>query len=195
MDRRHLLTLLARAGGVGALGALAPDDLLALGARVHAAARGAAASVLTPAQRAAAVAAMDIVVPRTDTPGATDARAVDFLEVMLASWFAPAERDAMLAGLGDLDARAVAAHRVPFARAAPGARLALLGALDAEAQAALARRPGARSAQGAPLAHWFAGFKFVTVWGWATARPTMEAHGSWPLAGRYDADAPVRARQ
>lgn len=197
MDRREVLALLARAGGAGALLALAPDQLLALGERVHAAlpAEG-TAGVLTAAQRAAAVAAMEGIVPRTGTPGATDARAVDFLEVLLGGWFAPAERDALLRGLDALDAGAREAHGRPFAGLAPAAQVAMLEALDAEAQGA----PRARGAGGGPAdaaaTHWFAGLKWVTVFAWATSRPAMErALGAWPLPGRYDPDAPVRLRR
>lgn len=199
MDRREVLALLARVGGAGALLALAPDELLALGERVHAAlpADGAPpAAVLTAAQRAAAVAAMETIIPRTDTPGATDARAVDFLEVLLAGWFDTAERDALVRGLDALDARAREVHGRAFARLAPAAQLAMLEALDAEAQQA----PRARGAGGGPAdataTHWFAGLKWVTAFAWGTSRPAMErALGSWPLPGRYDPDAPVRVRR
>jgi hypothetical protein len=128
---------------------------------------------------------------------------VGFLAAVLAGWYTPAERDVVLAGLDGLDARARAAHGAAFPRLRPDARLALLTALDAEVEAARrAARPPAPAARGAgPAAdavgmHWFAAFRFLTIWGWATSRAAMEqALGAWPLPGRYDADAPVRPRR
>jgi hypothetical protein len=197
VERREVLRLLMYASGGSALATLAPDELLALGARLHdAVARhaDAAPGVLTPAQRATAIAAMETIVPRTSTPGATDARTVDFLEVMLARWLTPAERDAIVAGLDALDAGARTSHQAAFVRLAPAAQLAMLAPLDAAADAA--RRSGAPGATSVAGTHWFDGFRFVTVFGWATARVTMEqALGAWPLPGRYDADAPVPLRR
>lgn len=194
MDRRDALHLLARLAGAGAIARLAPDDLLTLGERVHA--LPTPAGVLTPAQRATAVAAMEAILPRTDTPGATDARTADFLDTLLAGWLAPAERAAITGGLDALDALAHATHGAPFARLTSARQLAMVEALDAEAQAA----PRGHGAGGGPAdaaaTHWFAGLKWITVFGWATSRVTMEqALGTWPLPGRYVPDAPVKLRR
>lgn len=213
MDRRDALRYMARVGGAGALAALAPDELLALGARVHRAigdsAAEAAPGALTAARRRTAAAAMDAIIPRTDTPGAVDAGGPTFLAAMLDHWFTPAERDGITGGLDALDAHARATLGTSFAAADPARRLPLLEALDAEvasARAAPAARPsapagplvrrGAGAAADQAALHWWAAFRFVTVWAWGSARVVQEGvGGTWPMPGRYDPDAPVRLRR
>ena len=189
-----MLELLARLGAAGALACLAPDELRALGTLVRDDA-AAAPGVLTPSHRATAVAAMEAIIPRTSTPGATDARTVDFLDAMLAGWFTADERERIVAGLDTLDATARSTHGRPYARLAASARLALLEPLDREAHGG-AGGAAPTTLGGAAARHWFATLRMVTVIGWATSRVGMEqALGTWPLPGRYLPDAPVRLRR
>ena len=188
MLRRHALRLLASTVVVPVFGGLNASQLLALGRRVHSTARRSGAAgpeVLEAHQRATVVAAAERIVPRTDTPGATDARVAEFVDRMLADWYPPADRDRFLAGLGELDARAVRAHGSDFVACAPGAQTALLTALDDEV-ASLRRTNAAAAGQ-----HWFATLKFLTVWGYCTSEPGQTALGLWPLPGRFDGCARV----
>jgi hypothetical protein len=86
------------------------------------------------------VAMAEHILPRTDTPGATDARVVEFVDAMLAGYYAPADRQRFLAGLGAVDARATRAFGRPFLGGTSEQQLALVVALDRET---FARRDGA----------------------------------------------------
>ena len=59
----------------------------------------------------------DVIIPRTDTPGAIDAGVPSFVDQMLSTWFAADERDAFLLQLERLDAEAERRFGVAFAAA------------------------------------------------------------------------------
>lgn len=80
------------------------------------------------AQRAAISAAAEQIIPRTDTPGANDAQAPRFIELMVQDWFTESERAAFLAGLDDLQGRSGGS----FAKLDPSAQLEVLEELESE---------------------------------------------------------------
>jgi gluconate 2-dehydrogenase gamma chain len=92
-----------------------------------------AGRVLEPAQLRDLDAITALILPTDDTPGAREARVVDYIDRSLAT-FAAEQRPLFKAGLAELDARA--ARRVPgaaaFAELGPEDATALLRALDAE---------------------------------------------------------------
>ena len=49
----------------------------------------------------------DIMIPRTDTPGAVDVGVPGFIDLMLRDVYTQADRDRYLAGLAEFDAAAV----------------------------------------------------------------------------------------
>src|SRR5215831_1859164 len=64
----------------------------------------------TPVENELIAAIADQIIPRTDTPGARDAGVHRFIDTMLAEFYTPAERETLLKGVADVDARAQAAH-------------------------------------------------------------------------------------
>lgn len=187
MDRRLLLRWLAGSGSLAAVGALSPSELAALGARIHDdLAQQSPLRALTAAQGATVTAAAERIIPRTDTPGATDANVTRFADVMLAEWYPAAEKDRFVTGIVALDARARAAHQRAFVACTEAQQLALLE--ESEAEVVALRRTNAAAAN----AHWFALLKYLTVYGYCTSEPGMRQHlRSWPLPMRYDPDARV----
>jgi len=102
MKRRELLQLLA----TGAAFQLAPRQLMV----VLAEARALLASQSSPrtlnAHQEATVKVMaEMILPRTDTPGAADVGAAAFIDLVLTEWYDEADRRRFLAGIGDVDAR------------------------------------------------------------------------------------------
>jgi hypothetical protein len=95
--------------------------------RVLAAAAGPATS-LPPARAAVLAAAAERILPRTDTPGASDVGVPAFLARMLEGYVSAADRDTVWAGLDALEAAARAAHKRGFAEVPLGAQDALLRA-------------------------------------------------------------------
>lgn len=194
MHRRRALQVLGALAALPALPgqALSASELLALGARVHTSLEddmpGAAPRALGPAQYRAVATAAEHILPRTGTPGATDARVVDFIDVMLADWYPRHARDRFIAGLAELDTRARRAYGRAFVEGRDEQRMALLEILDSEVSAL--RQTDARAAG----EHWFAMLKFLTVWGYYTSRVGMTEELKVQLVpGYYDGDAPYHA--
>jgi len=187
VERRELLRWLAVTVGLECLEGLAPGDIVALGRAVHA--RGGphrAFEVLGPHAQRTVVAAAERMLPATETPGATDAGVVAFIDRMLADWYTPAERDRFTAGLPDLDARCRALRGTDFVTCDDADQEAVLIALDDEVTAL--RRSSGTGAND----HWFAMLKYLTVWGYCTSEVGMrETLRTYPLAMRYDGCAPV----
>lgn len=95
------------------------------------------------------------IIPETDTPGALGVGVPEFIDEMLADYFTEAERTRFVAGLTELDGRAMRAHGDHFVDCAPEQQLALLDELDREAFAPLAPPPPepppvAAAAEGVP---------------------------------------------
>lgn len=102
MHRRDVLRLLA----TGSLLQLAPPNLFA----VLREARGLIQSQTSPrtlnAHQHATVKAMaEMIIPRTDTPGASDVGVAEFVDLILTEWYEDAERTRFLSGLAEVDSR------------------------------------------------------------------------------------------
>lgn len=102
MNRREALQLLA----TGAVLQLAPGRMMAAAREARAMLATAASPRTLNAHQSATVTAMaEIILPKTETPGATDAGVRDFIDLILTEWYAEAERNRFLSGLADVDAR------------------------------------------------------------------------------------------
>jgi hypothetical protein len=101
MNRRDALRLLAG----GAALPLVPQSLLALReARAVLDSTG-APRTLNPHQNLTVSAIAEMIIPKTDTPGATDVGTAQFIDLMLTEWYDQADRDRFLRGLDEVDAR------------------------------------------------------------------------------------------
>ena len=107
MERREVVRLLGAIVAVPFLPktAEAAEDLAR---RVHEAMQGGAARfrTFTPQQQATVSSLADAILPATDTPGALDARVPEFVDHIVTEWATEPERQALLAGLADIDALA-----------------------------------------------------------------------------------------
>ncbi|HVX38398.1 MAG TPA: gluconate 2-dehydrogenase subunit 3 family protein [Gemmatimonadaceae bacterium] len=102
MQRREAL----RAIGATTALALFPHDAIAAWKRVASGRRP--ANGLTDAQLAKIATLADTILPRTDSPSATDVRVPEFVNVIVSENYTDAERDAFSAGLDQLDPAAIA---------------------------------------------------------------------------------------
>ena len=207
MERRALLQWMVATGGLAVFHRFSRADLETLGADVHRDLNADATSEppahhathsgtrqtrralrsLTPAHAAIVTAAAERILPRTHTPGATDANVTAFADVMLTDWYTAADRARLLAGLDALDARSRDAHQRAFVACTVAQQTSLLEVIDDEV--VRLRRTNATAAND----HWFAMLKYLTVWGYCTSEPGMrQTLKSYPLPGRYDGAAPVR---
>ena len=135
---------------------------------------------LTRAEYQTVAQAAERIIPRTATPGATDAHVADFIDVMFADWYDAADLARFKTGLAELDTRARSAGAKAFVGLPDAGQTRLLEALDAELQA---RR---QSAAGNTDQDWFAMLKHLTVWGYYTSQPGITEELRVQLVpGRY----------
>ncbi len=125
MQRRELLRILSAA-------AVAPAgyaDLFALLRQVHPSGSY-SLRTFTPHQNDTAIAMAELIVPATDTPGATAARVNEFMDFILADWATEEERTHFLNGLDNIDTRCNALFGKTFLQCTPFQQTTLLCSLD-----------------------------------------------------------------
>lgn len=102
MQRREVLRLLA----TGAVLQLAPGKLLAVASEARALLEGQSAPRTLNTHQDATVKAMaELILPRTDTPGAADVGTAKFIDLILTEWYDEQARKIFLDGLADVDSR------------------------------------------------------------------------------------------
>lgn len=127
---------------------------------------------------------VDRILPATDTPGAADVGVPGFIDLLLADWAEPEDRDRFLNGLDTLDPSMRELHGVSFAEAAPEQQDELLGRLDAEAVRA-------REDEVDPLP-FFAKLKEWTLVGYYTSEAGATEELQWlAIPGRFQGDIPL----
>lgn len=85
---------------------------------------------LNEKQRAIIAAMAEVVIPRTDTPGAIDAGVPRFIELMVADWFNDEERAIFEAGLADMEERIPAQYGASFDKLDADQQLEVMEALE-----------------------------------------------------------------
>lgn len=74
----------------------------------------------------------EIIIPTTDTPGASAANVNRFVDAMVGESYLPEDRDRFLQGLDDANARCEEAYGAPFTECTPEQQRALVAELDDE---------------------------------------------------------------
>src|SRR5438046_9428029 len=124
MERRDLL----RAFGAATALALIPHDAVGALARVASGLRPTGG--LSDAQIALVAAIADMILPRTDTPSATDVGVPAFVDVVVTENYSDAEHATFLAGLDAIDAQAKTGGGASFVDLAPAGRATTVDAIE-----------------------------------------------------------------
>ena len=127
---------------------------------------------LNGAQQALVTDIAEMIIPETDTPGATSVKVPQFIDLILSEWASDDEKKVFLAGLADIDARASALASntaQPQSPARPSRFIDLPRAQKTELLTALDAARGDRT--GAGLA--FGRLKALTVYGYFTSKPVQ----------------------
>ncbi len=185
MHRRDALRFLGAATLAPLLTPLSATERWTLGRRLHArVAAGQAGQALSAAQMAQLRALADAILPRSDTPGALDVGAPEFVDLLLAEWYPDAERDRLIAGLDALDARCRAAKGKSFAELDGAGRAEFLATVD-----------GVKGEPGSPERA-YSTLKEQLIFGFLTSRPIAELIRTTPIIpGRFDGCVPLRGVQ
>jgi len=173
VHRRELL----RAFGAATALSILPRDAFAAWSRVANGER--VTSGLTVAQLALIGAAADTILPRTDTPSATDVNVPAFIDVYASDYMNDAERAAFLAGLEALDERTKRFTGAAFANTTPEWRGEIITSIEADDR----RTEPGRS--------WWR-LKSMVIHGYFTSEPVMKSVLKYEIMpGRYDGDVIV----
>src|SRR5262245_5165993 len=125
MNRREALLVLA---GTAAL----PESLKAMGRAVHARVRAGTLRTFTAHQTETVATIAELIIPRTDTPGARDASVPAWIDVMLADWGDDNQRKAFTAGLANVDDRSRKTFGKEFIGCTPDQQSEILQDMDYE---------------------------------------------------------------
>jgi len=124
VNRRDLL----RAAGASAAVAFLPREAEAAWLRLIAGYR--TADGLTPEQRALVTAIADVIFPRTDTPSASDVGVTDWVNLIVAEYYADDVRTPFIDGLNAIDAQVRTSRGRPFAALDAAAQAEVVATLD-----------------------------------------------------------------
>jgi gluconate 2-dehydrogenase gamma chain len=142
MDRREVLRLLA----AGTVLQMAPKNLLGLLREAHTRAESQSAPrSLNPHQFALVKTLVDMIIPRTNTPGAVDVGAPEFIDLILTDWMNEQEKASFLDGLANVDGRSRKLFGRDFVKCFPVQQVEILMQLGEEMEQDVAgdqtRRP------------------------------------------------------
>lgn len=173
MNRREVLLLLAGTAAV-------PSDLFAMGRAVHKQIRAGTLRALTPQQNETVATIAELIIPKTDTPGAREAGVPAFIDVMLADWADDDQRQMFTTGLANVDERSRTAFNKTFVACSPEQQAKILEDLDYE----LARL---RDTKSDTSKNFFQAMKWLTLNGYYTSEvgATSELHYR-VVPGRYE---------
>lgn len=189
LNRREALRTLA----AGAAWQLAPAKMFAVmreARTVLAVQTGLAPRTLNAHQFATVKAMAEVILPRTETSGATDVGVGEFIDLMLTEWFEEAERARFLGGLADVDARSQTLFGKNFVECpAPqqGEILIALGEQMMEEERMVKERSLANQTEPPVPQNFYLTFRRLTLTGYYTseAGATEELHFQI-IPGRYD---------
>lgn len=195
INRRALLERIAAAAGA----TLWMGDSLAVELAKAAAGRAqepeaAAAEDLPAALLPTLTALAELIIPATDTPGATEAEVPAFVADMFRHWMNGSERSRFVAGLKALDEDAQRRFGQGFAAAAPARQAEVFGALREGIKDYKAGGLAARLAD--PAAPFFHKARDLVTVGYFTSRVGIQAELAYvAVPGRFEGDVDVKTWQ
>jgi len=175
MHRRDVLRVLGVAAIPPLIG-LDPESLYALAGTIHGRGSSRAPRALSAQQAALVGQVADLILPRTDSPAATDVGVPAFIDLLLDEWYSPEQRARLLRGIDAID-RLARAEGASFGSLSAEKRAEIATRLDSAAD----RPPG--SAKSA-----FRELKGLAIYGYFTSERVMEDVLHYPIVpGRYGA--------
>ncbi len=142
-------------------------------------------SLFTPERARVMEALAEIIIPETDTPGASEAGVIEFVAALVDGWLDDDDRDRFLAGLDTVDPACRERFGSPFAECAPGEQAAFVRDLDQELTR-LREDPAADETQ-----HFFHDVKRFTLTAYFTSEPGLDALGYRTTFRTFEGCAPL----
>jgi hypothetical protein len=190
MQRRDVLKLLGSAAAISAL----PQEAFTVLAQASAqAAHLGRRKTLNPHQNATVITITELIIPKTDTPGAKEAKVNEFIDLLLTEWFEPAETREFLNGLKQVDVQCRKLFSANFVQCQPDQQIQLLKQLDAAAmEFAQKQREATKADRQPPPMDFFYQMKKLTLTGYYTSEiGFVEELGQEIIPPHYAGCAPV----
>lgn len=186
MQRRDLLLSLGGALASGRLLGRSMEDLWRLGAGINGDLGSVPACTSGPLgpfserENEIVLTIAEHILPRSDTPGARDARVNEFIAVIVGEWYEDDDRTRFLEGLTEVDRQSQSHFGAGFLEAKPAQQEALLRGFDAEVAALRKAR------ENTDRVFW-ARMKGLTLYGYFTSELVRtEVLKSPIIPGRFD---------
>jgi hypothetical protein len=150
---------------------------------------GPAQSAFTDEQRTMVEHLAELIIPRTDTPGAIDAGVPVFIDQIVSAWYTPLERSIFMDGLRNLDAFCSEAYGNRFSACNIDQRTHALTAADESSR--VYQHTSSLKMRDEPDEHspFFYKLKLLTVLGYYTSPVGATQELTYnPVPGRYEGD-------
>jgi hypothetical protein len=129
----------------------------------------------------------ETIIPKTDTPGAKEAKVGAFMAVMVKDTYSEAQQKIFLDGMSKLNEGSNTKFKNGFMEITPEQRKELLIELDTE------QKKYAKDKKSEDPAHYFTMMKQLTLLGYFTSEPgATQALNYVAIPGRYDACIPYK---
>ena len=142
-------------------------------------------SLLTPQRKQVMEAIAEVIIPATDTPGASASGVTEFVAALVDGWLDDDDRDRFLAGLDTVDPSCRDRFSRPFAECAPGEQAAFVRDLDDELTS-LREDPATDETQ-----HFFHDVKRFTITAYFTSDVGLDAIGYRTTFRTFEGCAPL----
>ncbi|SFD51734.1 Gluconate 2-dehydrogenase subunit 3 [Chitinophaga sp. CF118] len=131
----------------------------------------------------------ETIIPKTDTPGAKEAKVEDFIVTMLNDCYKTSDQQIVLDGLKKIDAASEKQYKKPFVEISAEQKTALLTEIDKE-RVAYNKRDNKK--EGDPT-HYFQILKELTLLGYFTSEPgATKALRYVPVPGKFEGCIPYK---
>lgn len=147
---------------------------------------------LTPAQRKIIAAMAEVVIPRTDTPGAIDAGVPNFIELMASGWFNEQESAIFSAGIKAMEEQVPSVYGKPFDQLDAAQQLEIMEELEAQASDSSWYEYGNVQREFISDAPFICQVKELTIWGFFTSEVgSTQVLRYEPMPMAFDGNTPL----
>jgi len=151
-----------------------------------------AVDYFTPAQRKIVAAMAEVIIPRTETPGAIDAGVPHYIELMVANWLSDGERAIFDSGLRDIEERVPREYAGAFHELSPNERLKVMEDLEDDASGSSWYDFGNVQREYVSDAPFICQLKELTIWGFFTSEQgATQVLRYDPMPMYFDGDEPL----
>jgi gluconate 2-dehydrogenase gamma chain len=148
------------------------------------------------AQRKIIAAMTEVIIPRTDTPGAVDASVPHYIELMVAQWLTDEERTLFNAGLTDIETRIPQEYGSSFDQLDAKQQLKIMEALEDAASDSSWYEFGNVQRVYVSDAPFICQLKELTIWGFFTSQEGGSQVLRYdPMPMYFDGDIPLGAQE